>query len=195
MCERAPCLRSPDAGTAADGLVRLQALALGSQNRKVAATCMNKESSRSHCCFALSVQITTKEDGTTTRKFSRFNLIDLAGSERQRATNATGDRLKEANNINRSLSALGNVIMALANSNGHVPYRDSKLTFMLKDSIGGNSKTCIIANCSSSGVKPPSGPISTQVRPLGGAGAASCDAGGASDKITRRGSDASLSAP
>jgi len=148
VCERAPCLRSPDAGTAADGLVRLQALALGSQNRKVAATCMNKESSRSHCCFALSVQITTKEDGTTTRKFSRFNLIDLAGSERQRATNATGDRLKEANNINRSLSALGNVIMALANSNGHVPYRDSKLTFMLKDSIGGNSKTCIIANCS-----------------------------------------------
>jgi hypothetical protein len=58
--------------------------------------------------------------------------------ERQKNTNATGDRLKEANNINRSLSALGNVIMALANANGHVPYRDSKLTFMLKDSIGGN---------------------------------------------------------
>ncbi|KAJ1491819.1 P-loop containing nucleoside triphosphate hydrolase protein [Baffinella frigidus] len=126
----------------------LQALSLGSQNRRVAATCMNKESSRSHCCFALHVSTTVKVDGVTTRKYAKFNLIDLAGSERQKATNATGDRLKEANNINRSLSALGNVIMALANSNGHVPYRDSKLTFMLKDSIGGNSKTCIIANCS-----------------------------------------------
>ena len=60
-------------------------------------------------------------------------------------TQATGDRLKEANNINRSLSALGNVIMSLANNNGHVPYRDSKLTFLLKDSIGGNRCVCVRA--------------------------------------------------
>src|SRR6056300_1185187 len=59
-----------------------------------------------------------------------------------------GIRLKEASNINRSLSTLGNVIMALANGNSHVPYRDSKLTFLLKDSVGGNSKTCIVACCS-----------------------------------------------
>ena len=66
-------------------------------------------------------------------------------AERQKYTNATGDRLKEANSINRSLSALGNVIMALANANGHVPYRDSKLTFILKDSIGGNRCVCMHA--------------------------------------------------
>ncbi|EKX48551.1 hypothetical protein GUITHDRAFT_61324, partial [Guillardia theta CCMP2712] len=126
------------------------ALLLGSQNRKVAATCMNKESSRSHSLFTVYVQAhpLLLRLALTLTGF-RFNLIDLAaGSERQKYTQATGDRLKEANNINRSLSALGNVIMALANGNGHVPYRDSKLTFMLKDSIGGNSKTCIIACCS-----------------------------------------------
>ena len=110
----------------------LQALTLGQQNRKVAATNMNKESSRSHCVFTLYLQSSCVSDGVTSRRFSRFNLIDLAGSERQKQTQATGDRLKEANNINRSLSALGNVIMSLANNNGHVPYRDSKLTFMLK---------------------------------------------------------------
>ncbi len=126
----------------------LSALSIGQQNRHVAATCMNKESSRSHSVFTLYLQTSAVRDGVTTRRFSRFNLIDLAGSERQKQTQATGDRLKEAMNINRSLSALGNVIMALANNNGHVPYRDSKLTFMLKDSIGGNSKTCIIACCS-----------------------------------------------
>jgi len=126
----------------------LAALNVGQQNRRVAATCMNKESSRSHCVFTLYLQTSTASEGVTRRCFSRFNLIDLAGSERQKQTQATGDRLKEANNINRSLSALGNVIMSLANNNGHVPYRDSKLTFMLKDSIGGNSKTCIIACCS-----------------------------------------------
>ena len=126
----------------------LAALNMGQQNRRVAATCMNKESSRSHCVFTLYLETSRTSDGVTTRCFSRFNMIDLAGSERQKQTQATGDRLKEANNINRSLSALGNVIMSLASNNGHVPYRDSKLTFMLKDSIGGNSKTCIIACCS-----------------------------------------------
>ena len=119
----------------------LQALTLGQQNRKVAATNMNKESSRSHCVFTLYLQSSCVSDGVTSRRFSRFNLIDLAGSERQKQTQATGDRLKEANNINRSLSALGNVIMSLANNNGHVPYRDSKLTFMLKVLL------CLVEGC------------------------------------------------
>lgn len=86
-------------------------------------------------------------------KSSKFHFIDLAGSERQKSTEATGDRLKEAANINKSLTVLGTVINTLVyNSEGkrqnHVNYRDSKLTFLLKDSLGGNSKTCIIANVS-----------------------------------------------
>jgi len=87
-------------------------------------------------------------------KTSRFHIIDLAGSERSKNTNAMGERLKEAGMINKSLSALGNVINSLVEqSEGkgrHIPYRDSKLTFILRDSLGGNSKTVIIANISPS---------------------------------------------
>ena len=79
----------------------LAQLTLGQQNRRVAATCMNKESSRSHCVFTLYLQCSSIRDGVRCTRFSRFNLIDLAGSERQKQTHATGDRLKEANNINR----------------------------------------------------------------------------------------------
>lgn len=75
-----------------------------------------------------------------------MNLVDLAGSERQSKTNATGERLKEANQINLSLSALGNVISALVDGKSkHVPYRTSKLTRLLQDSLGGNTKTVMIA--------------------------------------------------
>jgi hypothetical protein len=77
----------------------------------------------------------------------KLNLVDLAGSERQSKTGATGDRLKEATKINLSLSALGNVISALVDGkSGHIPYRDSKLTRLLQDSLGGNTKTVMIAN-------------------------------------------------
>ena len=83
-------------------------------------------------------------------KSSRFHIIDLAGSERSKATNAVGERLKEAGMINKSLTALGIVINSLVDiSEGktrHVHYRDSKLTFLLRDSLGGNSKTLICAN-------------------------------------------------
>ena len=89
-------------------------------------------------------------------KTSRFHIIDLAGSERSKNTNAVGERLKEAGMINKSLSALGNVINSLVEisegKNKHVPYRDSKLTFILRDSLGGNSKTVIIANISPSSI-------------------------------------------
>ena len=133
----------------------LAVLMKGVRNRHVGETAMNKESSRSHSVFTMCVEGTLKgADGLTKKRHSVLNLVDLAGSERQKSTNASGDRLKEATNINKSLSALGNVIMALADvSDGkarHVHYRDSKLTFLLKDSLGGNSKTAIIANVSPS---------------------------------------------
>lgn len=76
----------------------------------------------------------------------KLNLVDLAGSERQRKTGAGGERLREAARINQALSSLGNVISALAENSPHVPYRDSKLTRILQDSLGGNSKTIMIAN-------------------------------------------------
>lgn len=86
-----------------------------------------------------------KKGKIETVKKSKLNLVDLAGSERQSKTQAQGDRLKEANNINLSLSALGNVISALVSKrNCHIPYRDSKLTRILEDSLGGNTKTLMM---------------------------------------------------
>lgn len=124
-------------------------LALGYRNRHVGATSMNRESSRSHAVFQLVIDTTTEKQGVRTVKTARFSMIDLAGSERQKDTNASGERLKEASQINKSLSALGNVINALAavSSSGgrkHIHYRDSKLTFLLRDSLGGNSKVRLL---------------------------------------------------
>ncbi|KAI9123783.1 hypothetical protein K1719_005083 [Acacia pycnantha] len=133
-------------------IIRL--LTQGSANRKVAATNMNRESSRSHCVFTCVIESRWEKDSTTNFRFARLNLVDLAGSERQKTSGADGERLKEAANINKSLSTLGHVIMILVDvAQGkmrHIPYRDSKLTFLLQDSLGGNSKTMIIANVSPS---------------------------------------------
>jgi kinesin family protein 3/17 len=119
----------------------------GTKNRKVGETAMNKDSSRSHSIFTIYIE--TAEDGTDgNQRFraGKLNLVDLAGSERQSKTHATGDRLKEAQKINLSLSALGNVISALVDGkSSHIPYRDSKLTRLLQDSLGGNTKTVMIA--------------------------------------------------
>ncbi|EDV21270.1 uncharacterized protein TRIADDRAFT_30550, partial [Trichoplax adhaerens] len=127
-----------------------QELMTGLKNRRVASTSMNRESSRSHAVFSLSVELKEKKGKVTNIRTSRLNLVDLAGSERQKDTQASGARLKATGSINKSLSALGNAIMALVNIDHgrarHVPYRDSKLTFLLRDSLGGNAKTFMIAN-------------------------------------------------
>ncbi|KAK7235943.1 microtubule motor protein [Aureococcus anophagefferens] len=113
------------------------------------ATLMNAGSSRSHAIFTIIVErAETDEVRGEHITVGKLNLVDLAGSERQGKTGATGDRLKEATKINLSLSALGNVISALVDGKSqHIPYRDSKLTRLLQDSLGGNTKTVMCANC------------------------------------------------
>ncbi|KAM6912258.1 kinesin-like protein KIF15 [Xenentodon cancila] len=127
-----------------------QVLSMGWRNRRVASTSMNRESSRSHAVFTMTLESKESINEVVNIRMSQLNLVDLAGSERQKDTHTEGSRLKEASSINRSLMCLGQVIMALVDvSNGknrHICYRDSKLTFLLRDSLGGNAKTCIIAN-------------------------------------------------
>ena len=120
----------------------------GTANRSVAETKMNKESSRSHSIFTIYIETAVEDEKLAESKIKagKLNLVDLAGSERQSKTGATGDTLKEATKINLSLSALGNVISALVDGkSSHIPYRDSKLTRLLQDSLGGNTKTVMIA--------------------------------------------------
>lgn len=123
-------------------------LNVGQKQRSVGATAMNAGSSRSHCILSIIVENSeTDADGTVHYRVGKLNLVDLAGSERQKRTGATGDRLMEAKSINLSLSALGNVIKALINPKAkHIPFRDSKLTRLLQDSLGGNTKTVMCAN-------------------------------------------------
>ncbi|XP_026725612.1 kinesin-like protein KIF3A [Trichoplusia ni] len=122
-------------------------MAVGNKNRHIGATAMNTESSRSHAIFSITVESSKKGgDGKMHVKMGKLHLVDLAGSERQSKTHATGTRLKEATKINQSLSVLGNVISALVDGKStHIPYRNSKLTRLLQDSLGGNSKTVMIA--------------------------------------------------
>ncbi|KAA0149383.1 hypothetical protein FNF27_03343 [Cafeteria roenbergensis] len=128
-------------------------LQAGKRNRVTGATAMNAQSSRSHAIFTVTVENQGKGlDGKEHICVGKLNMVDLAGSERQAKTGATGIRLKEATKINLSLSALGNVIAALIDpKSSHIPYRDSKLTRLLQDSLGGNTKTVMIANCGPAG--------------------------------------------
>ncbi|KAG8039246.1 hypothetical protein G9C98_003553 [Cotesia typhae] len=132
----------------ADDLDRI--MSLGNKNRVVGATAMNVSSSRSHAIFTITVESSQLgEDNEQHVKMGKLHLVDLAGSERQSKTKATGIRLREATKINLSLSTLGNVISALVDGqSSHVPYRNSKLTRLLQDSLGGNSKTLMCANVS-----------------------------------------------
>ncbi|XP_061530916.1 kinesin-like protein KIF13A isoform X2 [Phycodurus eques] len=128
----------------------------GNKSRTVAATNMNEESSRSHGVFSIIVTQTLYDlqSGNSGEKVSKMSLVDLAGSERVSKTGAAGERLKEGSNINKSLTTLGCVISALADQSAgkgkakFVPYRDSVLTWLLKDNLGGNSKTAMIATVS-----------------------------------------------
>ncbi|KAI1414529.1 P-loop containing nucleoside triphosphate hydrolase protein [Hypoxylon sp. FL1857] len=128
----------------------------GDKSRTTASTKMNDTSSRSHAVFTIMLKQIHHDMDTdeTTERSSRIRLVDLAGSERAKSTEATGARLREGSNINKSLTTLGRVIAALADpkqqrsgrrSRDIVPYRDSILTWLLKDSLGGNSKTAMIA--------------------------------------------------
>ena len=133
----------------------MDALRCGTANRSVAATNMNRVSSRSHAVFVLNVRTeVVSENGVSKVRHSKFTLVDLAGSERQKTTATDGDRLKEASMINSSLLVLGKVINSLVDRERgkpkHVQFRDSKLTFLLRDSFGGNSKTCLVATVSPS---------------------------------------------
>ncbi|KAK4769278.1 hypothetical protein SAY86_027428 [Trapa natans] len=123
-------------------------LQAGSNARAVGSNNVNEHSSRSHCMLCIMVRSRNMITGECTR--SKLWLVDLAGSERLAKTDAQGDRLKEAQNINKSLSALGDVISALANKSSHVPYRNSKLTHLLQDSLGGDSKTVMFVQISPS---------------------------------------------
>merc|ERR1712194_419597 len=125
------------------------AMRAGHYNRSMAVTNMNEHSSRSHLIFMLTVEQKNLHDRSV--KVGKLHLVDLAGSEKVAKTGASGERLDEAKNINRSLSALGNVINALTDKKStHVPYRDSKLTRVLQESLGGNAKTSLIITCSPS---------------------------------------------
>jgi len=147
--------QNPDGSNTVPGLTEiavhsvdevLKAMADASGNRTVMATDMNEESSRSHSIVQVKTICKSKKDR---REYvGKINLIDLAGSENVNKSGVSGQGMKEAQNINKSLSALGDVIQALVAKTPHVPYRNSKLTMMLKDSLGGDAKTLMIVQSS-----------------------------------------------
>ncbi|KVH88474.1 hypothetical protein Ccrd_026745 [Cynara cardunculus var. scolymus] len=133
----------------ADEIYRI--LEKGSARRRTAETLMNKQSSRSHSIFSITIHIKERTpEGEEIIRCGKLNLVDLAGSENISRSGAKEGRAREAGEINKSLLTLGRVINTLVERSGHIPYRDSKLTRLLRDSLGGKTKTCIIATISPS---------------------------------------------
>ena len=124
----------------------MAAIEEGQKRRHVSSTQMNRESSRSHLVITICIETTNLQTQAVAR--GKLSFVDLAGSERVKKSGSAGEQLKEAQAINKSLSALGNVISALATEQGHVPYRDHKLTMLMSDSIGGTAKTLMFVNVS-----------------------------------------------
>ncbi|KAH8302228.1 hypothetical protein KR044_004260 [Drosophila immigrans] len=152
-------LREDSNGVVVSGLVLtpiysaeelLRMLTLGNSNRTQHPTDANAESSRSHAIFQVHIRITDRTTGT--KRSVKLSMIDLAGSERAASTKGLGMRFKEGASINKSLLALGNCINKLADGLKHIPYRDSNLTRILKDSLGGNCRTLMVANVSMSSI-------------------------------------------
>lgn len=152
-------LREDSNGVVVGGLVLKQIhnaeelidlLHLGNRNRTQHPTDANAESSRSHAIFQVHIRMIDKK--TNAKRTVKLSMIDLAGSERAQSTKCKGLRFKEGANINKSLLALGNCINKLADGSKHIPYRDSNLTRILKDSLGGNCQTLMIANISPSSI-------------------------------------------
>ena len=124
----------------------MEVIEAGQKRRHVSSTQMNRESSRSHLIITVHVETTNLQTQGVSR--GKLSFVDLAGSERVKKSGSAGEQLKEAQAINKSLSALGNVISALATEQGHIPYRDHKLTMLMSDSIGGTAKTLMFVNVS-----------------------------------------------
>lgn len=126
----------------------VEVLLEGTKNRKIGSHELNKDSSRSHSILTIYVISEFVTDGHTFKKFGKISFVDLAGSERLKESKSQGEMIKETGNINKSLFVLGKVISSLTekkNSKQHIPYRDSKLTMLLMDSIGGSAKTLMIS--------------------------------------------------
>ncbi len=119
----------------------------GELNRTVSEHQLNKVSSRSHCVFTIHIESRSRVESADKVVYSKLHMVDLAGSERTKKTGSSGITLKEATFINKSLSFLEQVVIALCDKGrDHIPYRQSKLTNILRDSLGGNCKTLMVAN-------------------------------------------------
>ena len=142
--EEDECVASVTRVVVRDAAHALDVIREGASRRASAATALNERSSRSHSVVTVSVEGALVASGA--RVAGRLHLVDLAGSERVSRSEASGDRLKEAQHINKSLSALGDVVAALLEKRAHVPFRNSKLTGLLADSLGGDAKVALLAH-------------------------------------------------